>query len=708
MKRALQKANSKSHEEEGKESSKQLRDDTWGFNKLWTPEAQTKCKAVIPDTVLFEDGEPTRWLFTSRNGDIVKKRAVTVQALEQSCAKATGLEGEGASLVIRYSNGRIKRESIGQLTKFLSPTNIVDCSIETLQVVPKGRLQNGIYRNKYSVINDTGKVSFKTEKLVPLGTSTMVSGSCTIAESRASTLNEMLNNKTQSIIRFLENTCQVRIVSGSLDYLFDRSSTDDPMLVWVSNMITVTGRAAKDLTLIGLTGENGRLSGELSGFTYGFPKEKPSRPRTPRKRVPSSNKQFTKAGVFHKEQFALSTQVDKAVARIETDTEDSTDFNLSGESKFPKSEDSEITEQYPNPLQQFKIVPFPCREERLPANPSHKHCIKGQHARQNFPTPFACHGDFCDFHIQDPANLAKKQQGRRDEELSTEGISLQAFRALFTHEEVQDLQAKTEFQTYFSGLDQISHHQRVDDFTNSEHFITFKSIILSKLEKRNKRQSREPRKHQPTRFEQPKLCQLERISPTIHASRGGVNVANYYSKVRVCENCFRVYMTLDKARELLQKINTQSAALYPENGVECTRSSTSQQATECLAQRLSTKSPINNTSRRKGRGSSSDPFAKNEPRSLGSRTPSPIRSARKYMQKVTTKEGTSDLGNSRAKGGVKYVIAKGKVSIADGLNKRSRRTDRTLKVEDFESEESSNDYVQSSREEFLLSSRQYW
>ena len=59
----------------------------WAFNAIWKHHAESRAKVCIPNTVLIKDGAPYRWLFTSRAGEVVRKRALDLVAVRDPFAK---------------------------------------------------------------------------------------------------------------------------------------------------------------------------------------------------------------------------------------------------------------------------------------------------------------------------------------------------------------------------------------------------------------------------------------------------------------------------------------------------------------------------------------------------------------------------------------------------------------------------------------------
>jgi hypothetical protein len=74
----------------------------WVFEHLWDRSGRHKLQIEIADTILFTNGRPSRWLFTAKDGYILKR-------------KTAALEGEGVDLFNRI------RVDLGK--KALKPNN---------------------------------------------------------------------------------------------------------------------------------------------------------------------------------------------------------------------------------------------------------------------------------------------------------------------------------------------------------------------------------------------------------------------------------------------------------------------------------------------------------------------------------------------------------------------------------------------------------
>ena len=59
----------------------------WIYHALWKHHASERCRVCIPDTLLISEGTPVRWLFTSRTGEVVRKRAIDIKSVRERFVK---------------------------------------------------------------------------------------------------------------------------------------------------------------------------------------------------------------------------------------------------------------------------------------------------------------------------------------------------------------------------------------------------------------------------------------------------------------------------------------------------------------------------------------------------------------------------------------------------------------------------------------------
>jgi len=58
----------------------------WAVNSLYSAKEGNKCTAAIVDTILVKGQDP-KWLFTSKNGEVSKKRTCTGEAVRERFLK---------------------------------------------------------------------------------------------------------------------------------------------------------------------------------------------------------------------------------------------------------------------------------------------------------------------------------------------------------------------------------------------------------------------------------------------------------------------------------------------------------------------------------------------------------------------------------------------------------------------------------------------
>mgnify|MGYP001477758066 CR=1 FL=1 len=74
----------------------------WVFHSLWKHQATERCRVCIPDTILVSEGAPVRWLFTSRNGEVVRKRVIDIKSVRERFVKIGLLDINDLQVNRRY------------------------------------------------------------------------------------------------------------------------------------------------------------------------------------------------------------------------------------------------------------------------------------------------------------------------------------------------------------------------------------------------------------------------------------------------------------------------------------------------------------------------------------------------------------------------------------------------------------------------------
>ena len=250
----------------------------WLFNTLLATDGTERCRLLIPDTILVEHGSFSRWLFTSKTGEVVKKRSMDVSLIADRLAKVSldDLHNTRRFVAVsRAEDGSVEFIEERDLLSYLGKAS--GAAVQAFVHAKGGN--DTVYRNGYRVANDKGKVITSTHKLVQWGQG---SGAVTpgvptqnpMVRSTAARLNEELDEITRYVVRFVESHKKLRIIHMDVDYTID--SEGQPWFSWVSGLETASGEAALDLSLAGLP-----VEGPPPGAMGGPPGRPPRRRRSP-------------------------------------------------------------------------------------------------------------------------------------------------------------------------------------------------------------------------------------------------------------------------------------------------------------------------------------------------------------------------------------------------------------------------------------------
>ena len=237
----------------------------WAVAGLFVPKLPSKCNAAIVDTVLLE-GEP-RWYFTSRNGEVTKKRTLTGEAVKERFLRLSTAFEESNPLrrtaLLRFADGGMKIVDEEAFVAMMQNWPPREPGVQALQAyVPSAGQAGTLYRNSYKVISDKGRTATQTHSFTTIDAADAHSGNVQVgrnvvlSRSKAQRLNQTLDAASRSVVRFLESAHHVRILSAQVDYVVDAES--QLWLSWIGDVTTVQGDAALDLSLAGLDHDKGQ------------------------------------------------------------------------------------------------------------------------------------------------------------------------------------------------------------------------------------------------------------------------------------------------------------------------------------------------------------------------------------------------------------------------------------------------------------------
>lgn len=235
-----------------------------------------KLRLGIPDTILFQDGAPQAWLFTSKDGMVLKKRSLRKSRIKDrfirlSVSNPNNPQQRIAN--IRLTDGTIRSLGMEAFKDMMTKFPVTGPGIECMQCHVQGKGAAGtVYRNSYRVVNDKGLVVTGTRSFTTLTVEQAESPvsiwserDVKVEKSNASSVNNALDAVTRSVVSFLETGREqpTRILELHCDYVVDAAGRI--WLTWTGPTTVATAAAAQDLRLAKVRDEGPRGRGEFLG-----------------------------------------------------------------------------------------------------------------------------------------------------------------------------------------------------------------------------------------------------------------------------------------------------------------------------------------------------------------------------------------------------------------------------------------------------------
>ena len=232
----------------------------------------------IPDTILFKDGAPQIWLFTSKTGDVLNKRSLRKSSIKERFTRLFSTNPNNPHqrvATVRFMDGTVRNLGREAFKEMMNKFPATEPGIVSIQCYMQGKGASGtVYRNSYRVVNDkglavTGTSSFTTlpsEKAAAAApSSTWSEREIKLEKCMAPSINKALDAVTLSVVRYVEaeQDKPTRILSLRCDYVVDAAS--QIWLTWIGDTTIATADAARDLRLANVALEGPRGRGEFLG-----------------------------------------------------------------------------------------------------------------------------------------------------------------------------------------------------------------------------------------------------------------------------------------------------------------------------------------------------------------------------------------------------------------------------------------------------------
>lgn len=531
------------------------REISWFFDGLWRAKAASRLEVPLVDTVVMDEGgSPSRWLFTSKtSGEVMKKRSVDKDVLQGALLRAALADPANVHryvAVVRGDEGGATLVDEEAFPAFMRSFPSGGARALQAYAHPTGDVGT-VYRNEYVVTNNTGKVVTNTTKApyvlyLPAEGEEIPEASRDIQRSRDRKLNATLDRYTYKIVRYLEVHARVRVLRIVVEYILDSSL--QPRVTWAYDIVTVSGTAARDLRLTGLPPEGDRAPDFLLGRQRPISEiaahdeamarglRAAHRPVSPPGREygaePKPEAQSRRA--------ALAEKQLKGATEVLHGPQD--DHRGGGGSGGAGRRGSYVGLNRRGSMQpgadatEFALQPAP-----LSLQPG-----KPVSSTGGFPSAFRCSGDFCKYFVQEPGAIRNVS-------------AMDIVKQFFAEDELTRLASRLE-----GSLPPLGKLAR------SFYTITYKSIAQARNDRRQLAASTDRPKRGSEAYVESvdgsegastaggaggadRPTQARKNNTEWARSRGEVEggAARYYRDVKCCENCYVVYTTLDRARDLL-------------------------------------------------------------------------------------------------------------------------------------------------------------
>lgn len=258
---------------DGSKRENATRSSVWALESLV---GRRQLRLGIPDTILFNDGAPQAWLFTSKAGVVMKKRSLRKSSIKERFTRLSTSNPNNPQqrvATIRFLDGTVRDLGRESFKDMMAKFPAAEPGIMSMQCYVQGKGSAGtIYRNSYKVVNDKGLAVTGTSSFTTLAqdqadspVSTWSEREINLEKSNASFTNAALDSVTLSVVRFLEaeQGRPTRVLEIRCDYVVDVAG--QIWLKWIGDATLALVDAAQDLRLADVRDEGPRGRVEFLG-----------------------------------------------------------------------------------------------------------------------------------------------------------------------------------------------------------------------------------------------------------------------------------------------------------------------------------------------------------------------------------------------------------------------------------------------------------
>ncbi len=558
---------------------------------LWNKNAAEKCRIGLTDTILYEGNVPSRWYVTGKTGEIVKKRGIDMTAISQRWIRIAAQNESSVVGILRQANGVYKLLGNDAWSNFIASKS-TDSSIKSVHCFIKGS-NNTIFRNVFQLKDKLGRFSSHTYSytynLNQMNANNEDFNICVVSdkhinlvEVRATSLKNIMDLATNTVIRYVENMLQIRILNISIDYAIDSKS--QLWMLWTSpaKFVKTTNIADANIPAFNTIGDKkGRMTWAGPKYFEGVDDVKDRRSMSPGRNMSPSTPKRTKSRSPYRPDRSRSPEdgprylsPSKKLPLYELDV----DKDYPKHSETSKSDIPKLQTQLTRSASELEDVLIPKVLSKVkgtvPGDLATPYVLLQSEntnlSEKSFPDPFKCKGDFCKARIHTVGALSQAK-----------GTKMYNPEHFFTDKEMEILRKDKRCASMMEfGAD-----------GPALAVISMKSVILARQERRGD-DIMDPLVARDQSWKNYPITPRERPHGTInltghqlhnddsngieemkkqhkldekhmkdrdHVDSFTKQVASYYDQVRVCGMCNNVYCMLDWARGILGRGDAHGA-----------------------------------------------------------------------------------------------------------------------------------------------------
>ena len=223
---------------------------------LWNRNPAEKCSISLADAIVYENDCLPRWYMTGKTGEVLKKREIDRDELSRRWLGISAQNDSPYVALLRHNNGTTKFVSTATWYEIISGNALEDQTLMSMHCFVRGS-NNLAYRSNYTIKDRQGRCAILTQSYSMSAesndngvTDLLTERNVNLTESKATAINSVINLATSTVVRYLERTRRIRIVSLSIDYVIDRKS--QLWMLWTGSARIVRDTALFDCVVSGL------------------------------------------------------------------------------------------------------------------------------------------------------------------------------------------------------------------------------------------------------------------------------------------------------------------------------------------------------------------------------------------------------------------------------------------------------------------------